>query len=124
MRNNFISDAFKKKLPKSAILKQISVFRFLSKNSFLEDLGCSNQIEINLTLIDQLPYECVRVIDSLIPGFREPILYFFFTLEEKPAGYRINSNAYVKLFRKVNESIPKTLFFYVEYVSVNLFIQR
>ena len=104
MRNNTIWEAFKKNFAKVSDFEKFQVFLikktiyysisflicrnkssifnalsgFCKKVSLLEDLSCSNQIGINLTLFNELPYKCVRVIDSLIPGFRESILYFFY----------------------------------------------
>ena len=56
---------------KSSFFNALSGF---CKNFFLEDLSCWNQNGINLTTIAELPLECVCVINSLIPGFRELIL--------------------------------------------------
>ena len=67
---------------------------------------------INITAFDKVHLKADCVQGSIVNGIREPILYTF-ALSSKP-GYKINKEAKIKLFKKVNESVLSHITFYSE----------
>ena len=67
---------------------------------------------INITGIDKIHLECDFINGSIVNGVREPILCSF-ALSSHP-GYKIYKEPRIKLFKKVNKSVPSHIIFYFE----------
>ena len=67
---------------------------------------------INITGIDKIHLKCDCIQGSIVNGIREPILYSFAL--SLPPGHRIHKEPRVKLFKKINKSVPSHTTFYFE----------
>ena len=67
---------------------------------------------INITGIDKIHLKCDCIQGSIVNGIREPISYSF-ALSSSP-GHKINKEPRIKLFKKINESVPSQITFYFE----------
>ena len=67
---------------------------------------------INTTRIDKIHLKCNCIQGSIANGIREPILYSFAL--SSPPGHKIYKEPRIKLFKKVNKSVPSHIYFYLE----------
>ena len=67
---------------------------------------------INITGIDKVHVKCDCIDGSIMNGVREPILYSFAL--DQPRGHKIYKEPKVKLFKKINKSVPSHITFYLE----------
>ena len=67
---------------------------------------------INITGIDKIHLKCDCIQGSIVNGIREPILYSFAL--SSPPGHKIYKEPKVKLFKKINKSVPSHITFYIE----------
>ena len=87
-------------------LDDIDEFYQLIKGSYKSDKP------INIAGIDKVHLKCDRIQGSVVNGVREPILYNFAL--SSPPGHRIYKEPRIKLFKKVNKSVPAHIPFYFE----------
>ena len=67
---------------------------------------------INITGIDKIHLKCDCIQGSIVNGVREPILYSFAL--SSPPGHKIYKEPRIKLFKKINKSVPSHITFYFE----------
>ena len=67
---------------------------------------------INITGIDEVHLKCDCIQGSIVNGKREPILFSF--VLSSPPSYKIYKEPRVKLFKKINKSVPSHITFYFE----------
>ena len=65
---------------------------------------------INITGIDKIHLKCDCINGSIVNGVREPILYSFAL--SSPPGHKIYKEPRIKLFKKINKSVPSHIRFY------------
>ena len=67
---------------------------------------------INIFGIDKIHLKCDCIQGSIVNGIREPNLYSFAL--SSPPGHKIYKELKVKLFKKINKSVPSHITFYFE----------
>ena len=67
---------------------------------------------VNLSSANKIHLKCDAIDGSVVNGIRQPILYSF--VLDKPSGYKIFSEPETIHYKKINNSVLKTITFYLE----------
>ena len=109
---------------KLVVRSGIIAIRFNEKSFFSTILGFTagwdskhynqyrSQKIVNLGSTNKIHLKCDVIDGSVVDGTRQPILYSF--VLDKPSGYKVISEPETIHYKKINNSVLNTIFFYLE----------